>query len=535
MLAKGCLPTVGKLMNGGVHGVLDSPLPPMTPVAWSSLATGKGPAKHGIYEWVRRSHDGYDFLPYATGERVGTPFWERLAEQGIRVGLVNLPLTYPPPQVNGFVVCGFDTPESAPVVTYPPDLRTEMEGLYGPYRPHVPQELKMGGNGDALFEAESRLQEQQVQVAIAMSERHDIDVLVINLMLLDHVNHYLPDFRRVEDALICTDSHLAALLEGFRPNTILLISDHGSRRIHGRFLLGLWLSDHGYHAWPDQHQMERDYLNWLLSQALQRSQGPDLREKLARRLVLEAWLRAPTRIESCLWRILQKRLMVQSHHYWASPKMDPEASQLYAGAVYGCLYLNIQGREPSGVVLPERQRELQHRVTAELSEIVDPDSGGPLFSHIYGSEELYPGTAVGQPPDLVLDNHSSHWGLSLQVPPSIMKKDGYFVRDTDVWYGEHNSEGMFVFAGEDVLADPGRGSAHILDIPSTLLHLCNTPIPDDYDGQVLTELLQPAFLSDHPVRSQPGDSAKTAPSGPEYSEVEAVELLARLRALGYVE
>jgi len=530
------LPNIKRLMDGGVHGTLDSPFPPMTPVAWSSLATGKGPAKHGVYEWVRRKQTDYEFLPFTASHRTGTPFWNRLAAHGLKVGLVNVPLSFPPPQVNGFVVCGFGTPESAQDVTYPTELRDEIESLFGPYQPDIPGALKTGGDTDALFEAERCLQEQQVRIAIAAIERRSVDVLIINLMFLDHANHYLSDMHRVEDAMVHTDSHLGMLLEGFRPDTVLLISDHGSRRVHGAFLLGSWLSEHGYLSWPDHQQVRRDYINWLLHQALQRQQEwAKPLERLARRLAVETWLRAPSGIVHLFWNALKKKFPLRSHHYWAIPGADPKASQVYVGAVSGCLYLNVRGREPCGVVPPEKQHEVLAHLAAELSEIRDPDTGEPLFARIHNHGDLYSDRAIGQPPDLVLDHYSSRWELSLQVPPPVVPRNGYFVRDVDGWYGEHSRTGIFVFAGRDIAVSLNRHSASLLDVPTTLLHLHDVPIPDDYDGRVLTELLEPVFHSTRLVRFQPGDAAGMPQAVSEYSETEAAELLDRLRALGYVE
>lgn len=536
LLSRGHLPSIRQLMDRGVHGTLISPLPPMTPVAWSSLATGKGPAKHGVYEWVRRAPDSYDFVPCTAKDRVGKPFWESLAEHDIRVGLVNIPFTYPPPEVDGFVVSGFGTPESADRLTHPAWLRDEIEGLYGTHKPAGPGAPESSGDLDAFFEADRDFQERQVRIALAAAQRCEVDVLVINLMLLDHANHFLPDMRGVEDAIACCDSHLGLLLDAFRPDTVLLFSDHGSRRVHGMFLLGSWLADRGYLSWGDRQRLKRGYMNWLLRQALGHSEeNPQPSKRIVRKLAVEAWLRLPSSGANLLWRALDKQLPLQSSSFWAVPDTDTRASKVYAGASYGCLYLNTIGREPTGVVSPADRHRLLAQLVAELSEIVEPHAGEALFSRIYNCEELGGGHAIGQPPDLVLDHHSTAWGLRLQLPPPVVPRDGYFVTGTHTWHGEHSREGIYVLAGQDVGISPHRGLASLLDVPATLLHLYNVPIPEDYDGQVLAESLEPAFRSAYPIRSQPGDSIQPQQGAAEYSEAEARELLSHLRALGYVE
>ena len=54
LIEKGHLPTISKLITGGVRSNLETTFPPITAVAWSSFMTGKNPGKHGIFEFVRR-------------------------------------------------------------------------------------------------------------------------------------------------------------------------------------------------------------------------------------------------------------------------------------------------------------------------------------------------------------------------------------------------------------------------------------------------------------------------------------------------
>lgn len=536
LLADDRLPNIKLLMNSGVHGSLGSPMPPMTPVAWSSIVTGKGPAKHGVYEWVRRKEDTYEFVPYTKNHQRGTPFWKSLADYGIKVGLVNVPFTYPPMEVDGFVVCGFGAPESAENFTNPPALLEEIELLFGEYRPTVPIELKKNGSVDELFEAERLLQEKQVQIAVAMAAREDVDVLVINLMFPDHANHYFADIQRVEDAIILTDSHLGLLIEGFLPDTVLLISDHGSRRLQGRFLFGAWLSDHGYQSRPDPQQIvKRNYINWLVTQKFQQLDWPDLLWKLARRAIVEIWMQAPPILDEYLWKVLHSQLPLQLHDYWCLPNVDYRTSMVYTHSAFGCLYLNVKGREPDGLVSPDEQEALGKRLVSELSNIIDPNTGKPLFSNIYLCDQIYSDSTIGQPPDFVLDHHSSDWGLSFQLPPPIVPRDGYYVRGMSGWYGEHSSEGIYVFSGADILANPDRGSASLLDIPTTLLYLHGVPIPEDYDGRVMVEVIEPVTLNNRPVSFQSGDPPGEIEQFSEISDEEAQILLDQLRDLGYVE
>jgi len=56
-----------------------------------------------------------------------------LSEVEKRVGIVNVPLTYPPSEVNGFMIGDFLTPEGARDFSHPLQLVEELEGRFGPY------------------------------------------------------------------------------------------------------------------------------------------------------------------------------------------------------------------------------------------------------------------------------------------------------------------------------------------------------------------------------------------------------------------
>jgi predicted AlkP superfamily phosphohydrolase/phosphomutase len=60
-LDEGVLPTLARLIAGGVSGRLSSTLPPITAPAWASFMTGKNPGKHGVFDFFPASC--YRFRP----------------------------------------------------------------------------------------------------------------------------------------------------------------------------------------------------------------------------------------------------------------------------------------------------------------------------------------------------------------------------------------------------------------------------------------------------------------------------------------
>ena len=106
----GDLPNLARLMAEGVHGPLESTLPPVTAPAWSTFATGKNPGKHGVFDFILPMGGRYD-LVNATSIHAPT-LWQIISEAGLKCGVMNVPVTYPPAPINGFVIGGMLSPVS---------------------------------------------------------------------------------------------------------------------------------------------------------------------------------------------------------------------------------------------------------------------------------------------------------------------------------------------------------------------------------------------------------------------------------------
>ena len=103
----------------------------MTSPAWPSFATGKNPGKHGVFDFIRASGGEFD-LVNATSVRART-LWQILSDAGRTVGVMNVPVTYPPTPVNGFIISGMPAPSNGSF-TYPADLLAPYAKLMNPYR-----------------------------------------------------------------------------------------------------------------------------------------------------------------------------------------------------------------------------------------------------------------------------------------------------------------------------------------------------------------------------------------------------------------
>jgi predicted AlkP superfamily phosphohydrolase/phosphomutase len=125
-IAEGRLPNLARLVAGGISAPLESTIPPITPVAWLTFATSRNPACHGIFDFFRPIRQRYtDLIPATTDSNQHSTLWGILSQRKRHVGVVNVPMTFPPEPVNGFLIPGVPTPACADPA-YPPGLLDEL-------------------------------------------------------------------------------------------------------------------------------------------------------------------------------------------------------------------------------------------------------------------------------------------------------------------------------------------------------------------------------------------------------------------------
>jgi predicted AlkP superfamily pyrophosphatase or phosphodiesterase len=111
LLERGELPFIESLMSSGVFGQLESMEPTLSPVIWTSVATGRLPAEHGIEGFVYREHgNGKAKQRYYTSvHRQTKAFWDILSDYGLRVHTIGWWMTYPAEPINGIMVSQANT------------------------------------------------------------------------------------------------------------------------------------------------------------------------------------------------------------------------------------------------------------------------------------------------------------------------------------------------------------------------------------------------------------------------------------------
>lgn len=112
---KNLMPNFKKLKETGYYSELQTTIPPQSPVAWASFATGTDPSEHGIYDFIVRDPKNYQ-LDLVWMENIksairGETFWQKAGKNNINTTVLFLPNTFPPSSLYGRMISGMGTPD----------------------------------------------------------------------------------------------------------------------------------------------------------------------------------------------------------------------------------------------------------------------------------------------------------------------------------------------------------------------------------------------------------------------------------------
>lgn len=526
-LQAGHLPTLARLVAEGAHGTLRSTIRPESSVAWSSFSTGVNPGKHGVFGFAERVRGGYSFQ-LANGSSVrARRFWDLLGEAELKVGLLNIPFTYPPSSVNGFMVTGMLTPGPEVAFTYPPELQPRLLSRHETYRFDVDPSIR---EGFPLIEGVREITLQQRETALLLLREQPWHLFTVVFTGPDRLQHFLWAHNEPRHPLHDADGarlYGHALLEHYQllDETIAEMLDHLPQDT-----LVLLMSDHGFNGCA-----RRFYINrWLEAQGLL-----VLHKTGTRRLQLSAMI---SRMGSVGWVRRLKRQVFPSR--WSSTTLhsavfahavDWSRTRVYFG-LDGGLRINLAGREPEGIVQTREMDTLRRQLCQKLLALEDPETGYPVLSHVYAREELYHGPFTKRAPDLVPEpqrdnpNPAHNVVLDGSVDSMMMSPFG----SSAPYTANHTLNGVLVAWGAGVARGRQIVGAQITDLAPTILAALDVPVPTHMDGRVLSELFLPGCIPE-PRRSAASEPEALDAPGKGFSPEEQMAVESRLRGLGYLD
>ncbi|MEW6743763.1 MAG: tetratricopeptide repeat protein [Planctomycetota bacterium] len=138
LMAEGVMPHLKSLVDAGVSAPLRTIEPILSPVIWTTIATGRDPADHGI-GWFMSDTTKGERVPVTSNARRTKALWNILPERGKTVSVLGWWATYPAEEIAGemisdffafhnFGVTGADLPTDLGRV-WPPELLPRVESL----------------------------------------------------------------------------------------------------------------------------------------------------------------------------------------------------------------------------------------------------------------------------------------------------------------------------------------------------------------------------------------------------------------------
>ncbi|MGD8377326.1 MAG: alkaline phosphatase family protein [Acidobacteriota bacterium] len=346
LLADGVMPNLARILEGGTAHRMESVYPTVSSVAWASFMTGTGPGEHNIYGFVDRRPGTYDlYFPNARHLRAPT-LWDHLQRHGRRQFVMNVPVTYPTREVAGVMIGCFLCADIERVSTDPRVVRWLKQ--HG-YRIDVDARLARSDKGAFLSDLEETLARRE-EAMFHFLGLEPWDYFQCHVMETDRLQHFLWEEmeqgdRRYLDRFLGIYRRVDGMLGRLRRELpaevpLVLLSDHGFCGIRQEVFLNRYLIERGF---------------------LRMREGSS--EMLG--------------------------------------DIDAAHTEAYS-LIPGRIYVNLEGREPAGIVPAGAAYEaVRARLEAALRELRGPE-GEPVVAAVHRREDLYTGAAAEAAPDLLV-------------------------------------------------------------------------------------------------------------------------------------
>ena len=532
LMDKGIMPNLKKLVDNNFSASLESSIPPVTAPAWSSFITGMNPDKHGVFDFAKHQQGNYQTLINNANSIKAKSLWKILSDSGKTVGVINVPMTYPPEEVNGFVIPGFLSPgvSKQKISTSPEGIIDEVTEAIGDYKIFLEMSpkatIKSAGKQGFLKKC-TKIVNKRYDAAVYLYQKYQPDFFMVHFLMTDVVQHWIfhcldeshklyndKESAELQNAIFDfynnLDQKIGALLNIIdKAADVIILSDHGFGPLDQSVFLNRWLYENGYLKLNLKKQKTISTIRKIVA-------AIDFLN-LRNRVIPSGEKRVA----------LEKSL----HHDFL---INWKKTKAYASpaSIYGAIYLNIKGREAEGLVNEENAGTLIKNLKKQLLDTKDAKTGSKIFSDVFTREEIYPNENGSAAPDVLVRPADGNCIFSQVNEKSSVKP----ITPWEEITGTHRMNGILVIKSDKVKTPKTRSSpARIIDLAPTILHLLGLSVPRDMDGTVLTDVLKEAFLKNNAVQFSDKNKSMNNQTDTGYSEKEEEQIRQRLQDLGYLE
>jgi predicted AlkP superfamily phosphohydrolase/phosphomutase len=481
LLAAGDLPAVKSIIERGRRGISRSCMPSHSWAAWPTFLTGRDPGGHGVFDILEYRPGASRRLPVSSHSILAPTWPARLSESGKTSIVVNVPLTYPPPDIQGVVIAGGVVPPGT-TYSHPADVGARLGwpingGSWTTFR-NQPVEL--------VQELEDLTRRRAGAMRTLLDEEPwDAACMVFvspdraQHCLLEYVHPGHPSFaeaggtpvaERVRGLYRLLDRELATLLERVDDDDlVILMSDHGHQPVTRSVSMNKILEHAGF---------------------LRFGAGSTL-------VNLLSWGRV-----RAVARVVYDKLGLHGRVAVPTPPLDWSQTRAYTSVVSTGegVSVNLVGREPEGTVNRNDYERVRDEVADALLGFEDPETRQRPIAHVVRKEEVLSGPYLDRAPDLLLQ----------PAPLYSLARARHLVAPADWLSGDHRPEGIYTLAGPGISTGDG---------------------PEISLADFAEKIAQAVGI-------EPDEEWSRAPSAEAvgaYSDEEQRQVEERLRGLGYLE
>ena len=508
MLESGMLPNLQALIDRGARGVLRSTTPNHSWAAWPSFLTGVEPSNHGVYDIFEKETGVRKSLPVTYRSIKEKTMLADLTAAGCTTVMTNLPLTFPPPRIDGKLVAGGVLPKWRPF-THPEPLAGELEKAGVPFPINGMSWTTFRNRPEPFLEEARELTEARTRANLHLMDTTDWRFASLIYVATDRVQHCLdkyvapdhPDFaslsrqpiaEKVRDVYRLLDDALGRILERSRHDDLVL-----------------FVSDHGFQSCTRALHMDRllEHLGFLRFAASKAVFGP---------MQWGPMRTAARKVYDMLG--LHGRISLPQSVNWQKTVAFTSVRSTGEG-----VSINVAGRDPDGIVDPGDFEATRARVMEALDAFIDPVSGKKPINRVLRREDVFTGRHAETAPDILLE----------PAPLYSLTHAKSMVEDADWLSGDHRMDGVIAARGPRVGPDAFAEPALLVDMAPTILAALGVPASVKHDGQVLSSVVgDEASVAAAGVREPEGGTADDTTG---LAEDEALEVEEHLRGLGYLE
>jgi len=476
---QGLLPTFKHILEKGSHGILKSTIPFLTVPAWPSFYTGCNPGKHGIFHFLSTHKFNIEDRKIHTFSDVNTKsLWKILSENGKRCLVWNVPMTYPPEEINGKLVGGLLSLSSRRYA-YPLSFEEELRK-----QNYVIDSMELNlrhKGGEERFDAMVSVDKARYEMWKKYYNAEKWDFSMIVFRCSDICGH---DFWQDEEKVIRTyktlDDLMAKVLKQMDNETgLFVMSDHGFNTYEKTFNIMAWLHNEGYLKYAKSEINDVVSKGWR--QVHEKQGNTSLlrrffhlikfdRQKLFKNKFIDKFRNfVPRSIKNIV------RENIPQSTKTIDWKNTTAYAQLGAKSTWG-VNINLVGRENDGIVTKEKYNKLRSEIIEKLKLITDP-AGEKIFTEVIPCEEEYHGKFIAEAPDIIFK-------VNGEKRLAVARFDNkLFVETTSHTNSYHDRDGIFMALGPNIKEGLEIKPISILDITPTVLNYMGLSVPEYMDGK----------------------------------------------------